>query len=263
MKIRKWLALCLAVLWALPLAAYAQEGEEKVSTTLEGYVTEIVDGGFVLEDKQRGQVILNTDESTVWDGVLIDNELEAGMYVLVDFDGRMTRSIPPQAHADRVGCYTLQGVVSEFYESGVLVTGDEIFGDVIVNLELVDSAHVYVGMKVLVYYDGVMALSMPGRVTAHELVVPSLTGTVSEKKESSFVLTTEGGDSYLVLMDENTLTGMTLSATVEGVEELETEPEAGQTLEWGDGDGVTVYYSGDMQETTPPQVTAMEILVVR
>lgn len=263
MKIRKWLALCLAALWALPLAAYAQEGEEKVSTTLEGYVTEIVDGGFVLEDKQRGQVVLNTDESTVWDGVLIDNELEAGMYVLVDFDGRMTRSIPPQAHADRVGCYTLQGTVSEFYESGVLVTGDEIFGDVIVNLELVDSAHVYVGMKVLVYYDGVMALSMPGRVTAHELVVPSLTGTVSEKKESSFVLTTEGGDSYLVLMDENTLTGMTLSATVEGVEELETEPEAGQTLEWGDGDGVTVYYSGDMQETTPPQVTAMEILVAR
>ena len=142
MKIRKWLALCLAALLALPLAAYAQESEEEESTTLEGYVTEIIDGGFVLEDKQRGQVILNTDESTVWDGVLIDNELEAGMYVLVDFDGRMTRSIPPQAHADRVGCYTLQGVVSEFYESGVLVTGDEIFGDVIVNLELVDSAHV-------------------------------------------------------------------------------------------------------------------------
>ena len=77
------------------------------------------------------------------------------------------------------------------------------------------------------------------------------------------MLTTECGDSYLVLMDENTLTGMTLSATVEGVEELETEPEAGQTLEWGDGDGVTVYYSGDTQETNPPQVTAMEILVAR
>ena len=291
MKKRKCIALLLALALALPLWGTAEEIHQ-----LEGYVTEIIDGGFVLEDIQRGTVILNTDASTVWDGVLMDGQLEVGMYVLVDYDGRMTRSIPPQAHADRVGCYTLQGYVSDFSTDGLLLTGDERFGDVWVNLNVVDPQHLYTGMYVLVYYDGIMAMSLPGRVTARQIEIPSLSGTVSEKAEDSFLLTTEGGETWKVLTTEETLTGL-VSAAVEEEEGMETaeapaedveaeeaveeaevmEAEAEEdaeaptvtpepaTIDWGDGDAVIVYYSGEAEAQTgdPSQVTAMEIVVVR
>lgn len=277
MKKRKCIALLLALALALPLWGTAEEIHQ-----LEGYVTELIDGGFVLEDIQRGQVILNTDASTVWDGVLIDGQLEAGMYVLVEYDGRLTRSIPPQAHADRVGCYTLQGYVSDFSTDGLLLTGDEIFGDVWVKLDRVDPRHLYTGMYVLVYYDGVMALSLPGRVTARQIEIPSLSGNVSEKAQDSFLLTTEGGESWRVLMTEETLTGLVSAAVEEeGAEAadadaeeatgesevLESEAQPGTAepaaIDWGDGDTVIVYYSGEAQTGDPSQVTAMEIVVVR
>lgn len=35
------------------------------------------------------------------------------------------------------------------------------------------------------------------------------------------------------------------------------------TVEWGDGDTVTVYYNGVMTRSIPPQVTALEVLVLR
>lgn len=266
MNIRKWFALCLAVALALPLGAFAQEEVQD----LEGYVTQVMEDGFVLEDKHRGTVILNTDDATVWDGLLMDNPMEEGMYVIVQYDGRLTRSVPPQAHADRVGCYTIQGEIGEFVDGGILVTGDELFGDVWVNLELVDTAHLFPEMRVLAYYDGVMALSLPGRITAHELIVPSVSGTVSEKKEGSFLLTTDGGDSYRVLMTEETVTGVVSAATEEGEEtpatdDAQPEPTVTPvpTLEWGDGDAVAVYYNGDLQESTPPQLTALEVVVFR
>lgn len=355
MKIRKLAALLLALAMALPLVGLAEEIHQ-----FEGYVTQIIDGGFVLEDIQRGQVILNTDDSTVWDGLLIDGELEAGMYVMVDYDGRLTRSIPPQAHADRVGCYTLQGTVSEVAENGLLLTGDERFGDVWVKTNLVDAQHVYSGMTLLVYYDGVMAMSLPGQVTAHQMEIPSLQGTVSDHQADSFLLTTEGGETYRVLLTDETLIGL-VSATseeeasktenaeaaasssvaaeadAEQAEDAEESASSGKateadaekaedtekaassvvteadeekveeaeetasssmateadeqaegeamaeadipTLDWGNGDAVIVYYSGEAaithdandptsDESTPafnplPQLTALEINVLR
>lgn len=262
MKKRKCIALLLALALALPLWGTAEEFHQ-----LEGYVTELIDGGFVLEDIQRGAVILNTDASTVWDGVLMDGQLEVGMYVLVDYDGRMTRSIPPQAHADRVGCYTLQGCVGDFSTDGLLLTGDERFGDVWVNLNMVDPQHLYTGMYVLVYYDGIMALSLPGRVTARQIEIPSLSGTVSEKAEDSFLLTTEGGETWRVLMTGETLTGL-VSATAaedaeEDAEEAPTATAEPAAIDWGNGDAVIVYYSGEAQSGDPAQATAMEIVVVR
>ena len=236
----------------LPLAAFAQETD----TELEGYVTEIVDGGFVMEDKELGEIMLNTSEETVWDGVLIDGELEEGMYVIVHYDGRTTRSLPPQAHADRVGCYVLSGTVSEFLATGILLTGDELFGDVIVQFEG-DFPHVYLNVPITVYYDGVMALSLPGRVTARALEVPELTGVVSEKTEESFLLTDENGQEYHVNLSEGTLFTATPSP------EALTEEIVPAPVEWADGDTVTVYYSGAMTRSLPPQLTALEVQLQR
>ena len=288
MKINRFFALALALLMALPLGAFAQEAEP--DTLLEGLVTEIVDEGFVMEDIELGSVLLNVDETTVMDGILAEEEIEVGQYVFVEYDGRLTRSLPPQAHADRVGCYRLTGTADLSLAVGVLLTGDPIFGDVIVRVDG-SMPHLYQGMPITVYYNGVMALSYPGQVTASHIVVPELTGTVSDRDSAGFTLTDADGNEYRVLLSEQTFAGV-LSASVEeapAAEEpaqdepaqdepaeapaatedeplfLDGEEEAPAlpTVEWGDGDTVTVYYNGVMTRSLPPQVTALEVLVFR
>ena len=287
---RKWMALLsLALAFLLPLPVFAAE----LDLELEGLVKEVTEEGFLMEDAQLGEVWLNTDETTVWDGILAEGELEVGQYVLVRYDGRLTRSLPPQAHADRVGCYVLSGTVEAFYDSGVLLTGDENFGDVIVHMDE-SLAHVYTGMPVTVYYDGIMMMSLPGQVNARHIVVPSLTGTVSERGGEGFTLTDADGQAYQVLLTEETIVTLAHDGEPASAEETADapegeDPEEEQTdsensepapedekdngdaadavldgesevsLEWGDGDVVTVLYNGVLSKSNPAQLTAQEV----
>lgn len=287
---RKWMALLsLALAFLLPLPVFAAE----LDLELEGLVKEVTEEGFLMEDAQLGEVWLNTDETTVWDGILAEGELEVGQYVLVRYDGRLTRSLPPQAHADRVGCYVLSGTVEAFYDSGVLLTGDENFGDVIVHMDE-SLAHVYIGMPVTVYYDGIMMMSLPGQVNARHIVVPSLTGTVSERGGEGFTLTDADGQAYQVLLTEETIVTLAHDGEPASAEETADapegeDPEEEQTdsensepapedekdngnaadavldgesevsLEWGDGNVVTVLYNGVLSKSNPAQLTAQEV----
>ncbi len=324
MKKNRFFALALSLLMALalPLGAFAEENEP--DTLLEGLVTEVLEQGFVMEDIELGSVLLNVDETTVMDGILAEGDIEVGQYVFVEYDGRLTRSLPPQAHADRVGCYRLTGTVDLSLSMGVLLTGDPIFGDVIIRVDG-SMPHLYQGMPITVYYNGVMAMSYPGQVTARHIVVPELTGTVSDRDSAGFTLTDADGNEYRVLLSEQTFTGV-LSASVEDAPAVEEEAQedateeesteaaepaadsdepaetdepasdadepaetdesvaeepaeedpatdepAGDdeadasrpaplpTVEWGDGDTVTVYYNGVMTRSLPPQVTALEV----
>ena len=328
MKKNRFFALALSLLMALalPLGAFAEENEP--DTLLEGLVTEVLEQGFVMEDIELGSVLLNVDETTVMDGILAEGDIEVDQYVFVEYDGRLTRSLPPQAHADRVGCYRLTGTVDLSLSMGVLLTGDPIFGDVIIRVDG-SMPHLYQGMPITVYYNGVMAMSYPGQVTARHIVVPELTGTVSDRDSAGFTLTDADGNEYRVLLSEQTFTGV-LSASVEDAPAVEEEAQedateeesteaaepaadadeptkedepaadadepaetdesvaeepaeedpatdepAGDdeadasqpaplpTVEWGDGDTVTVYYNGVMTRSIPPQVTALEVLVLR
>lgn len=325
MKKNRFFALALSLLMALalPLGAFAEENEP--DTLLEGLVTEVLEQGFVMEDIELGSVLLNVDETTVMDGILAEGDIEVGQYVFVEYDGRLTRSLPPQAHADRVGCYRLTGTVDLSLSMGVLLTGDPIFGDVIIRVDG-SMPHLYQGMPITVYYNGVMAMSYPGQVTARHIVVPELTGTVSDRDSAGFTLTDADGNEYRVLLSEQTFAGV-LSASVEDAPAVEEEsqedateeesteaaepaadsdepaetdepaaeksaeeeavteepaeedpatdePAGGDeadasqpaplpTVEWGDGDTVTVYYNGVMTRSLPPQVTALEVLVLR
>ena len=306
------LLLSLTLTLALPLAAFGEQSAP--DTELEGFVTELVEGGFLMEDIDIGPVLLNVDEQTVRDGILAEGELAVGQYVLVQYDGRLTRSVPPQAHADRIGCYVLTGTAGEFLEGGVMLEGDELFGKVYVHMDST-LAHVYPGVPMTVYYDGIMALSEPGQVNARCVVVPKLVGLVSEQDAEGFTLTEDGGESYRVLLDADTLMGALLEAEGETlVDETEPnedealaddtapatdaaakaadEPEATATdavneadaaalldeakdaptesdmpaaspVTLADGDLVTIYFSGIMTRSLPPQVTALEVLVQR
>ena len=224
-----------------------------------------------------------------------------------------------------MGCYRLTGTVDLSLSMGVLLTGDPIFGDVIIRVDG-SMPHLYQGMPITVYYNGVMAMSYPGQVTARHIVVPELTGTVSDRDSAGFTLTDADGNEYRVLLSEQTFTGV-LSASVEDAPAVEEEaqedateeesteaaepaadsdepaetdesaaeesaeeeavteepaeedpatdePAGGDeadasqpaplpTVEWGDGDTVTVYYNGVMTRSLPPQVTALEVLVLR
>ena len=338
MKKNRFFALALSLLMAvaLPLGAFAEENEP--DTLLEGLVTEVLEQGFVMEDIELGSVLLNVDETTVMDGILAEGDIEVGQYVFVEYDGRLTRSLPPQAHADRVCCYRLTGTVDLSLSMGVLLTGDPTFGDVIIRVDG-SMPHLYQGMPITVYYNGVMAMSYPGQITARHIVVPELTGTVSDRDSAGFTLTDADGNEYRVLLYAQTFPGV-LSASVEAApavaeeaqedateeesteaaepaadadeptkedesaadadEPAETdepaaeesaeeeavteepaeedpatdEPAGGDeadasqpaplpTVEWGDGDTVTVYYNGVMTRSLPPQVTALEVLVLR
>lgn len=216
--------MMIAMLAALPFAAMAEEPE--MDTLLEGLVTEIVEGGFVLDDIERGEVMINTSDLTVWDGILAEGELAEGQYVFVNYDGRMTFSLPPQAHADRVVCAVLTGSVSEVLEDGSILMVDDTFGDVIVHLPE-GMNHVYAGMPITVYYDGVMTLSLPGQAAASHIILPELTGSVSNLTEEGFTLTDEYGMEYEVKFDENTLISEEIAPVEEETaeEEMTGEPE--------------------------------------
>ena len=135
MKKNRFLALALSLLMALalPLGAFAEENEP--DTLLEGLVTEVLEQGFVMEDIELGSVLLNVDETTVMDGILAEGDIEVGQYVFVEYDGRLTRSLPPQAHADRVGCYRLTGTVDLSLSMGVLLTGDPLTSETVTALQ--------------------------------------------------------------------------------------------------------------------------------
>lgn len=193
-------ALMLAV--AAPLTSLAEEPLKP----FEGLVTEVFDGGFLMEDTEMGLLQVNTDENTVLDGILSIQPLEVGMYVIVDHNGMMTRSLPPQVYGLRVGCYTLNGIAGEITPEGVLLTGDPIFGEVFVQMTPT-MATVFPGVPMLVYYDGVMTMSLPGKVNARYVVVPEVTGVVSEKDGAGFTLTDEDGNTYRILTSDALLVG--------------------------------------------------------
>ena len=215
--------MTIAMLAALPFAAMAEEPE--MDTLLEGIVTEIVDGGFVMEDAEQGEVMLNTSDATVFDGMLIEGELMEGQYVFVEYDGRMTFSLPPQAHADRVASNVLTGSVTEVLEDGSILMMDDTFGETIVHLSE-NMNHVYAGMPITVYYDGVMTLSLPGEANASHIILPELTGAVSNKTEEGFTLTDADGIEYEVKFAEGTLISEEILAVAEETAEEEAAEES-------------------------------------
>lgn len=272
-KLMTLLSLVLAL--ALPLAAMAEE-PETMDTLLQGLVTEIVDGGFVMQDEEQGEVMVNTSEETELDGVLLEEDLQIGMYVNVDFNGMMTRSLPPQVHADRIGCYRLSGSVSEVYEDGsFLLCGDPIYDEMIVHMET--PTNLFENMPITVYYNGAVAMSLPAQAGALHIVVPTLEGSVTEMTEEGFTLTDSEGAVYEVLLTNDTL--LSLQAEEEAAEteeaeepeaaadEAEMEPaaeeEAEVILELMEGQSVCVIYNGMLTRSLPAQLTALEIIIQR
>lgn len=241
---KKWLSMLLTLLLALPALSFAQvapeSGDETKLLLLQGVVTELLDDeGFLMEDAEQGVVQVNTNqEETYFAGVNSDGDVTVGQYIFVEYDGKMTFSLPPQVFGLRVYSYTVSGNISEVADTSVMISGDPIFGDVLANLdEAVSYPTTKVGMPVTLYYDGVMTASYPGMISARRIVVPTLSGYVTELTEDGLMLVTEEDQIYQVQIAKG-------EALPEGV---------------GMDSHVEIVYDGAATKSAPPIVNALSI----
>ncbi len=204
MKMNPLISLALALILALlPLAAPA---ETETSVTLQGLITEAGSTYFIMTDRTHASVQVNIiDGVTVFEGIAAKDTLAVGLYVFVTYDGVMSRSLPPQVSAQIVACYRLTGTVADILENGVIVTGDEVTGTAIVLIGD-NFPPVYLGVPITVYYNGLMALSMPPQIFASHIIVPYLEGAVSDANAQTFILTDADGATHIITMDAHTVT---------------------------------------------------------
>ena len=195
--------LCGLIFAALsPAAALASAAPE--TSQLSGLVSDISGNGFLLADAELGDVFLSVDPSTVLEGVLAEKPLAQGMYVMVRYNGQLSRSHPPTAHADRLGCYPLEGSAAQVSEGEILLSGDAVFGDVVVRFP--DAMpHIIPGIPLTVYYDGAMTMSFPGKVNARHVAIPVVHGTIRSAGTDGFVLAADDGNAFFVRLSDAAL----------------------------------------------------------
>ena len=217
----------LALIIALFIATLSFAACAEATATLEGLITEIDDGYFLMNDVQQGIVRVNLDETTVYEGTATQPSLAKGQYVYVQYNGIMTRSLPPQVSAQKVSCFQVNGIVTKLLENGFIVEGDLTLKQVVVHAGS-DQPPVFKGMAVTLYYNGIMALSQPPQINAVHMVVPTLSGTVSDVTDKGFTLTSADGTKYTVSLTDETV--------------VSALPANGETL--------VVYYSGQLTNGT-------------
>ncbi|MBE0601032.1 MAG: hypothetical protein IH607_04540 [Firmicutes bacterium] len=228
---KKTIALLLAVLLlAISLPALADTQE-----TLQGMIAETSDGQFLIQDETYGDVWITYDAATEWVGLAVP---QAGQTVTVSYNGIMTRSLPPQAQAQRVAQYLLSGMVLA-YDGGMhaLLVATLAFGEVLVLLP--GTAEAYPpGDFVTVAYNGIMARSYPGQINA----------VAVRRHESLDGVITDLGDGYIMLGEGD----QAVRVNTDGNTRLYGELYAGER--------VVVYFSGIMALSMPPQAYGELIL---
>ena len=136
---------------------------------LGGEVMEVGEGYFVMNDAELGEVQVNLGDDSAFDGVGPD-ELAVGQFVYVLYDGKMTRSLPPQVFALRVSMYAVSGGITELTDGKMTLVRDEIGDEVIVSLPE-DAPELAVGDHVTAYTTGIMTLSIPAQMNAVKIVL--------------------------------------------------------------------------------------------
>ena len=84
----------------------------------------------------------------------------------------MTRSLPPQVTADTISMYCLQGEVTEVYpDQNAVLLNTETSGDVYVRLPEGWEDDLSPQQQLIVYFNGVMTMSLPGQINASLIYV--------------------------------------------------------------------------------------------
>ena len=217
------------------------EGQEEAMEIymLQGAILEVQEDGLLIMDEAQGEVLVLISDETVQE---TGYELGVGDYVYVDYDGQMTRSLPPQVTAGRIVSHKLEGDVVEVYaeENALLLYGSD-GNEYRINLPEAWEGETFDAQRAIVYYDGAATLSLPPQVSAG-LVLPeyAIEDIITELSETSMTLGMDEG-AVLVEFDPALL------------------PEG---LEVGDAVRVS-YESADAgTNAAPTQVTATAILKI-
>lgn len=208
----------------------AAQAEKTSFSRVEGLITQIQeDGSFLLDSITQGIILVHVNIETVFDG---QKALDVGQYVIVEFSGAITRSLPPQLTAQRIGCYVINGTVQSLDETaGTALIDSKNFGLVLVHLPAMETV-LKSGDFVAVYFSGVMALSYPGQAGGLKVdIYEKIQGEVTEINKK-----------YLLLEGYTGVIRVNVGDTTVKPEELKT------------GEKVSVYYLGDMTKSLPPQV---------
>jgi len=138
-------------------------GECPESYFVSGYVMEVMeDGSLLILTNDGEEIVIHMSEETV---VEIEN-IQPGQFIIADYNGMMTRSLPPQISAQHLYVYVMEGTVTEqLIEDNAFLMETELQGLVMVRLPE--------GMRmpnaeenVRVFFNGVMTLSLPGQINA-------------------------------------------------------------------------------------------------
>ena len=139
-----------------------EELEEVYEMT--GTVQEITKDYYLIQNADGQQVQVNLHGETILEGETPD--ISSLIHVL--YNGMMTRSLPPQINALRIGCYARTGAIVELTEEGfTLDDGVEIIQ---VNALAEQLSGLEPGAQVTVYFNGAMTMSLPAQIGA-ELIV--------------------------------------------------------------------------------------------
>ena len=159
----KIVSILLALLTLISGTAAASFDPEADLQTQHGYILEMLDdGSFLLLNQDNQTVQVNTDENTVTD---LAEPLHIGQYVVVDYDGKLTRSLPAQLYAQHIFGATLKGIVSAVNEREVTLIEDETQQEYIVHLPE-DVELPTEGEHIAVHFNGVIAMSLPAQLSA-------------------------------------------------------------------------------------------------
>ena len=133
---------------------------------MAGMVTETGDGFIMIETSDGQQVQVNLSEETFFEG---KEEIAAGDYIHVTYNGMMTFSIPAQISAMKVGCYVHTGTISDLGESSFILNTE--LEPIIVNATADQLTGLADGMTVTVYSNGAMTMSLPAQIGADMITV--------------------------------------------------------------------------------------------
>lgn len=145
-------------------AVVESEAQVSETTRVEGLIVVVEDGSFIMQDKDLGEIQVNVSDTTAFTGISPD-ELAFGQYVFVDFDGKMTRSLPPQIAGMQVSMYPVSGAVLEITEESVTIEQANGGGEAVVFLPE-GAPELNVGDAIVAYTTGAMTMSLPPQTTA-------------------------------------------------------------------------------------------------
>jgi len=235
---KKIIAILLAALAVLGAAfAASSESAADAPVLMEGFVTEITADGYLVDTEAHGEVMVLVGEETYVEATA---EIAAGDYLYIDYDGKMTRSLPPQVSASVVRMHRIEGSVMEYdAEANTVMLDSETHGEVLVALPEEWAGQEFTAEALTVYFDGVMTMSLPPQIGAG-YVIPgyAMQGTVTEIADG-YVMLGEGMESIQVNVAPELL------------------PEDMKT-----GDVIRVVYNGQMTRSIPAQIVAAEIIQI-